>query len=132
MTLLQISRTAFFILLIAIVSAAKDKPSYQQGTITGWDTRVDVFSAGNGQTIRRRVKVYNLKGPGLIYEIDECGAFQAGQFTAGQAVDFRVDEADPTELRLYVRRENGKEYKCKLDGEWTLDSDKASPPDAQH
>jgi hypothetical protein len=43
--------------------------------------------------------------------VDYCGAFQAGKFETGQAVDYRVDGE-----RLYIRRDDGKEYKCKIEG----------------
>jgi hypothetical protein len=131
MNSLTFSRIALFVLLVAAFAAAKDKtpPTYRHGTITGWDTRVDTHSAGNGQTIRRRIKVYKLKGSDLIYDVDECGAFQAGEFTAGQTVDYRVDEAGK---RIYIRHDNDKEYKCKMDGASSVGSDSDDAPSATH
>jgi hypothetical protein len=60
-----------------------------------------------------------LKGPDLVYQIDYCGAFQAGKFTAGQQVDYRVEDK-----RLYIRRDDGSEYKCKVEGTKTVDEPK--------
>jgi hypothetical protein len=45
--------------------------------------------------------------------VDYCGAFQAGQFTPGQVVEFRVSAG---EGRLYIRHEANKEYSCQLEG----------------
>jgi len=124
---LTILRTALFVLLGVTFAAGRDKtpPAYHQGTITGWDTRIDTYNAGNGQSVRRRVKLYELKGSDLIYEFDKCGAFQAGEFTAGQAVDYRVDDAAK---RIYIRYDNDKEYKCKMDGTRSVESDKTATP----
>jgi len=44
------------------------------------------------------VTVFELKGRDLVYLIDYCGAFQAGQFGLGQAMDYREDNE-----RLYMR-----------------------------
>jgi hypothetical protein len=52
-----------------------------------------------------------LKGAEAVYEIDDCGFFGAGHFEAGQAVDYRVDGK-----RIFIRRDDGKEYKCKMEG----------------
>ncbi len=62
-------------------------------------------------TTKRRAKLYELSGADLVYKIDYCGRFQAGKFNIGQVVDYRVDGE-----RLYIRREDGKEYKCKIEG----------------
>lgn len=130
MNLLTVTRTTLFVLLAATIALGDNKtPTYQKGTITGWDTRIDVRSAGNGRTVRRRTKVYELKATDLVYEIDDCGAFQAGQFTAGQAVEYRVDEADK---RIYIRRDNGKEYKCKMEGARTVEGDETNAPSDAH
>jgi hypothetical protein len=106
-------RTALFAVLLATIAAGADKapPAYKKATITGWDTRIETYNSGNGQSTRRRVKVFELKDDKMIYQIDKCGAFQAGQFVAGQTVDYRL-EGD----RIYIHREDGKEYKCKMDG----------------
>lgn len=120
-----ITRSAFFVLLLATIAASEDKtpPTYKKGTITGWDTRVDTYSSGNGSTTRRKVKVYELKDAGTIYQMDKCGAFQAGQFVAGQTVDYRLEGT-----RIYIRREDGKEYKCKMDGVRTEEGTKNDAP----
>ena len=112
MTSPTILRTALFILLMTTIVAGKDKtpPTYQKGTITGWDKRTDIRANLNGTTTRNK-KVYALKGTDLVYQVDYCGAFQAGKFETGQVVDYRVDGE-----RLYIRRDDGKEYKCKIEG----------------
>jgi hypothetical protein len=108
-------------------------PKYQQGTITGWTTRMDsrVFGGANNTSVmsnNRRTRVYELKGTDLVYQIDDCGSFQAGQFTAGQAVDYRVDDADKNDKRIYIRRDNGKDYKCRLEGAKAVEGAKAGTP----
>jgi len=114
-----------------IVSSVPDKtrPTYQQGTIKGWDKRTDIVWVGaNGETLPRDKTVYELKGTDLVYLIDYCGAFQAGKFRLGQAVKYRVDEADENDMRLYIRHDNGKEYKCKIEGKKTLEGAKTGAP----
>ncbi|HWY21587.1 MAG TPA: hypothetical protein VNX26_10230 [Candidatus Acidoferrum sp.] len=108
-------------------------PVYQQGTIMGYDIRRDtsVFGGGGGngapaspvQTMTRRAKVYELKGAGLVYKVDYCGAFQAGKFGVGQTVDYRVDGE-----RLYIRHDEGKEYSCKIEGTRAAESAKPDAP----
>lgn len=108
----------------SIDSVAKAPPprTYQQGMIMGYDIRRDskVFGGGGGgngtpgmpvSTATRNAKVYQLKCGNLLYKMDYCGAFQAGQFQVGQAVDFRIDEE-----RLYIRHDGDKEFSCKLEG----------------
>jgi len=51
----------------------------------------------------------------MIYEITYCGSFQAGQFRAGQVVEFHV-EGD----RLYIRHDNDKEYDCQMVGSYRI------------
>ena len=114
-----------------IASSVPDKtrPTYQQGTIKGWDKRTDiVWVGGNGEGLPRDKTVYELKGTDLVYLIDYCGAFQAGKFRLGQAVKYRVDEADENDMRLYIRHDNGKEYKCKIEGKKTLEGAKTGAP----
>jgi hypothetical protein len=126
------SRTALFILLMAAIGLCQDKipHTYQKGTITGWDTRIDVRSGANNTKTYRHTRVYDLKATDLIYEIDDCGSFQAGQFTAGQAVEYRIDDADKNDLRIYIRRENGKEFKCRMEGVRIVeDTEPAAPSD---
>jgi len=118
---------------MATIAAAADKtlPTYQKGTIKGWEKRTDIiWVGGNGQTLPRDKTVYELKGTDLVYLIDYCGAFQAGKFRLGQAVNYRVDEADENDMRLYIRRDNGKEYNCKIEGKTTLEGAKTGTPSA--
>jgi hypothetical protein len=117
-------------ILLAATIAASDQHTYQKGTITGWNIRVDSnTSGGTGNspvsTINRRAKVYELKGSGLVYKVDYCGAFQAGKFDIGQTVDYRVDGD-----RLYIRRAADKEYKCKIEGTKAADGAKLDAPSA--
>jgi hypothetical protein len=109
---MTILRTALFVLLAAaiVAGAGETARTYQHGTITGWSTKY--YPSG----FSGKHKFFELKGDGMVYQIDDCGSFQAGQFTAGQTVDYRVDEADPNDKRIYIRRDDGKEYKCKMDG----------------
>lgn len=91
---------------------ADAKPvTYQKGTVEGFDTRKDYYSNGNGGMSARKAKVYELHGPDRIYRVDYCGAFQAGQFSPGQVLDFRVDGE-----RLYILHDQVKEYSCKIEG----------------
>jgi hypothetical protein len=83
--------------------------TFQTGTILGYDIRYRTSSGGTAGV--RRAKVYDLRGPDLIYEVDFCGSFQAGEFTAGQVVEFRVEGE-----RVYIRHDNNKEYNCQLEG----------------
>lgn len=92
--------------------------SYMKGTILGYSVRRDLRVSGAGQaggvsSVARKAKVYELQGPDLIYEADYCGAFQAGQFSPGQVVEFRVDAGGG---RLYIRHDGNKEYGCQLEG----------------
>ena len=101
----------------------QDAAHLSEGTITGWDKRTDIRSGAKGETVTRNKKVYELKGADLVYQVDYCGAFQAGKFTAGQAVDYRVDGE-----RLYIRRDDGKEYKCKIEGTKATEGAKTDAP----
>ena len=129
MTHLTIARTALLAVLLATFAVGSDKTTltYQKGTIKGWDKRTDIwgFSDGNGEPVPRKKTVFELKGINFVYLIDYCGAFQAGKFELGQAVDYRVDETDKDDMRLYIRRDNGKEYKCKIEGKKALED---APP----
>jgi len=118
------------ILLAATIAAGQTPHTYQKGTITGWNIRVDSNTSGGSgnspvSTINRRAKVYELKGSGLVYKVDYCGAFQAGKFGIGQAVDYRVDGE-----RLYIRHDGNKEYSCKIEGTRAADSAKPEAPAA--
>ena len=103
-------RVAIPFVLTAAVATASDKapPTYQNGSVQGWDIRVDTNGSGNGS---RRAKVYELRGSDLVYKIDYCGTFQAGKFGIGQAVEYRVEGE-----RLYIRHDGDKEYNCKIEG----------------
>jgi hypothetical protein len=127
MNSMTIARTASLAVLLVTFAYGADKTphTYLKGTITGWQNGVDLWgSSFDGQGIPREKTVFELKGTDWIYLIDYCGAFQAGQFGIGQAIDYRLD-AD----RLYVRRDNGKEYKCKIEGQKILQgADTVAPP----
>lgn len=129
---LAIARTLFVAVLLTTVAFAANKTphTYLKGTITGWQNGTDLWGAGffgdYGQGVPREKTVFELKGTDWIYLVDYCGAFQAGQFGIGQSVDYRLDSD-----RLYIRRENGKEYKCKIDGQKTLPDAKAAAPPAK-
>lgn len=91
-------------------------PTYLKGTILGFSMRRDIHVSGGAGGVgssARKAKVYELQGPDLIYQVDYCGAFQAGQFQPGQAVEFRVDSGGG---RLYIRHDVDKEYSCQLEG----------------
>jgi hypothetical protein len=126
MSPMTISRTAFFAVLLATCAVGSDKiaHTYQKGTIKGWEDRTDIWGAGfvgtDAEGVPRKVTVFELRGADLIYLIDYCGAFQAGQFGIGQTIDYRVADE-----RLYIRRDNGKEYKCKIEGQRALDDAKS-------
>jgi hypothetical protein len=129
-----IRRLGFFVLLLTPIATCSDQtpPKYQKGTVMGWDIRVDSNTSGGGgnspvTTTNRRAKVYELKGTDLIYKIDYCGAFQAGKFGTGQTVEYRVDGE-----RLYIRRDNGKEYKCKIEGTKAVEGAKTDSPSTAH
>src|SRR5258707_15144540 len=105
--------------MMATLAAGSDKtaPTYQRGTVKAWDTRIDVRNGGrNGSKVYRHTRVYELRATDLVYEIDDCGSFQAGQFTAGQTVEYRVDDSVKNDPRIYIRRDTGKEFKCTMDG----------------
>ena len=112
-------------------------PVYMKGTILGYSTRRDTHVSGGGGnpggpvlpigSSTRKAKVYELQGPELIYQVDYCGSFQAGQFTPGQEVEFRVDKG---EGRLYIRHDGNKEYGCQLEGTRKLDTQPGASPAA--
>lgn len=107
----MIPRTTLFVLLLATIAVGADKTShtYQRGTITGWNTQHYSRAFSSGGTVMSapgHKKFYDLKGVGVLYEIDDCGSFEAGQ-----AVDYRVDGK-----KIYILRENGKEHKCRIEG----------------
>jgi hypothetical protein len=85
--------------------------SYKKGTVEGYDSRKDYYGNSNGTVSYRKAKVYELHGTDMIYKVDYCGMFQAGQFSAGQSLDYRVDGD-----RLYILHDSIKEYSCKIEG----------------
>ena len=90
-------------------------PTYQKGTIEGFDTQRHY----SGNNTVRKAKVYLLYGPDLIYRIDYCGSFQAGQFSPGQVVEYRVADS---EKRLYILHDSDKEYGCQIEGRRKLEN----------
>jgi hypothetical protein len=101
--------------------------SYRKGTILGYSIRRDIRVSGGGNGVgssARKAKVYELQGPDLIYQVDYCGAFQAGQFAPGQVVEFRVDTGGG---RLYIRHDGNKEYGCQLEGTRKPDAQPGAP-----
>jgi hypothetical protein len=119
MNFLRMSHIAFLVLLMATIGIGDDKAphTYLKGTITGWSNRRDNYTYGG------KIKVYELKGTDLIYQIGNCGTFQTGKFDTGQTVEYRADDS-----RLYVRNGDGKEFKCKIEGTRALEGTK---PDSQ-
>jgi len=85
MNLSTLLRVALPFVLTAAVATASDKapPTYQNGSVQGWDIRVDTNYSGNG-SMSRRAKVYELRGSDLVYRIDFCGAFQAENSASGR------------------------------------------------
>jgi hypothetical protein len=102
-----------------------------KGNDQGWENRTDIWGAGivgtDGEGVLRKETVFELKGTDRVYLIVYCGAFQAGQFGLGQPVDYRVDD----DQRLYIRRDNGKENKCKIEGQKAPEEAKSVAPPAK-
>ena len=128
MSPMTILRTTLLVGLTALAAAGSDKtsPAYQHGLITGWSNRY--YPSG----FSGKHKFFELRGGGMIYQIGDCGSFQAGQFSAGQTVDYRVDETDKNDKRVYIRRDNGSEYKCKLEAAKASEGSKTDVPSAAH
>jgi hypothetical protein len=132
MSSITVTRAALLTVLLATFAVGSDKTAhtYLKGTITGWQNGVDLWGTGffgtYGEGVPREKTVFELKGTDWIYLIDYCGAFQAGQFGIGQAVDYRLDSD-----RLYIRRDHGKEYKCKIEGQKTLPDSATVAPAAK-
>ena len=106
------------------ISDATTTHTYQKGTIEGFDTQRHY----TGNNTFRNAKVYELRGPDMIYRIDYCGSFQAGKFVPGQVVEYRVDGN-----RLYIRHDNNEEYNCKIEGKRKAEIagiDEGTRPDA--
>lgn len=122
---MTIIRTALLVGLTALAAVGADKTSqvYQHGLIAGWSNKY--YPSG----FSGKHKFYELRGGGMVYQIGDCGSFQAGQFSAGQTVDYRVDETDK---RVYIRRDNGSEYKCKLEGAKGSEGSKTDASSSAH
>ena len=101
-----------------LTGASSAPPTFQKGTIEGYEIRYLTSEGGLGGV--RKVKAYDLRGPDSAYEIAFCGSFEAGQFTAGQVVEYRV-AGD----RLSIRHDNNKEWSCQVVG--TLKPEDARP-----
>jgi hypothetical protein len=117
----MVSRITILVLLMSTIAVGGDAPphTYQPGTITGWDTQhySRAFSVGGHvSSAPGHKKFYELKGVGMIYQLDDCGSFDAGQ-----AVDYRVEGK-----KVYIRKENGKEHKCGIEGV-KVDAPNSSP-----
>jgi len=80
---------------------------YQKGTIEGYEVRYLTSEGSLGGV--RKVKAFDLRGPDSLYEIAFCGSFSAGQFTAGQVVEYHVSGD-----RLSIRHDNNKEWSCQI------------------
>jgi hypothetical protein len=104
-TTFRIALFAFFAIPVAS-AGEKTPPTYQKGTITGWDMKY--YPGG----FSSKHKFYALKGVGTTYQIDSGGAFRkCGPFQPEQSVDYRVDDKF-----VYIRVENSKEDKCGITG----------------
>jgi hypothetical protein len=112
------------------ICADKTPPVYQQGTITGWSTQVyQKAYARDSASLMGHKKFYDLKGTGLAYQITGIdhplwgGVGACGPFETGQAVDYRIEDK-----KIYIRRENGKEQKCDIASERTVEGAKTDAP----
>jgi len=106
----------------AVADAAT--PASQKGTIEGYEIRYLTSEGGLGGV--RKVKAYDLRGPDSVYEIAFCGSFEAGQFTAGQVVEYRVGGD-----RLYILHDNNKEWSCQVVGKVKAEDAKPAEAGAQ-
>jgi hypothetical protein len=91
-------------------SSVPTPPTFQNGTIEGYEIRYLTSEGGLGSV--RKVKVYELRGPNATYEIAFCGSFEAGDFTAGQVVEYSGGDGG----RLSIRHDNNKEWSCQVVG----------------
>jgi hypothetical protein len=76
------------------LGADKTTRTYESGIITGWSTQHYAVTLPNGIPAPLHKKFYDLKGAGMLYQIDDCASF-----APGQAVDYRVDGN-----KIYIRR----------------------------
>jgi len=97
-----------------------------RGTVQGYNIRRPVRNNNSNNSSLNitlgggKIKVYELHGAEAKYLIDLCGSFQAGKFSPGQEVDYRVDGE-----RLYIRHDGDKEYSCQIEGKSLPDSSNA-------
>ena len=86
MNLSTLLRVALPFVLTAALATASDKapPTYQNGSVQGWDVRVDTDYSGGGS---RRAKVYELRGSDLVYKIDYCGASRQENSGSGRPLN---------------------------------------------
>ena len=72
---------------------------------------IQLTGPGKPVTYQKGTIEGTLRGSDMLYLVDYCGAFQAGSFTAGQVVEYRVDGE-----RLFILHDEVKEYNCKIEG----------------
>ncbi len=100
----NVIRTVLSILLFATIAIAADEPNYQTGTLAKH------FSSAHNS--------YDLKDGDKGYQISNCGDFEDGQ-----VVDYRVKED-----KMYIHRDDGKDYKCTIEAKFTVDATVPSAP----
>ena len=109
-------------MIIATVATAADKkpPTYQKGTITGFNTMMQTAGGGgpSGSVHSYGVKVYELRGTDSIYTL-HCLGWKVAKFTIGQTMDYRTDGD-----KFYVHPDNEKESRCVVVGARALDNAK--------
>jgi hypothetical protein len=105
-------------------SSAPAAPLYQKGTIEGFEVRY--LTSEGSLTGVRKVKAYELRGPDALYEVAFCGSFEAGQFTAGQVVEYHAGGD-----RLNILHDNDKVWSCQIVSKVKLEDAKPSGEAAQ-
>ncbi len=105
---MKLSHAAFLALFIAALATADSTPAtYQKGSIT--------------QGSPSAQKSYELRNGNHGYQISNCGDFQTGQ-----TVEYRVKDRS-----VYIHREDGKEYKCAIQAELSVDPNARTAPEWQ-
>lgn len=128
--MLTVARAAILAVLLSTCAVGSDKTPhiYQKGTIKRWENRTDICGAGivgtDGEGVLRNETVFEWKGTDRVYLVGYFGAFQAAQFGLGQPVDYRAND----DQRVYIRRDNGKEYECKMKGQKVPEEAKSVAP----
>ncbi len=131
---LTMPRALQLVLLVATIANATDKtpPTYQKGTITGWSTQVYQKSqARDSASLMGHKKFFDLKGVGMAYQIAGIdhplwgGVSACGPFQIGQTIDYRIEDN-----KVHIRKENGKEQKCDIASEKTIEDAKPDAPAA--